>query len=229
MTTSRLGLFVLVASLAVLPATALAQDHGDHGDHGTPAVHGDAHGDHGDHGAGAHGDDHHAELNTFELGGSVVNFALLLVILFLLLRKSVPEFLRNRRASVVEGMEEARRVKEEAEAKYKEYSQRIENLDAELDRLREEMRRAGMDERDRIVADAAKRGEKMREEARFLIEQQMKQLREDLTREAIEAAVGAAEAMLVKSTTAQDQERLAKEYLGSIRTSLAEKVQEKRL
>lgn len=226
---TRLGLFVLVASLATLPATALAQDHGEHGEHGAVEAHGDAHGaaegGHGD----AHGGEHHAEINTFELGGSIVNFALLLVILFVLLRKSVPEFLRNRRASVVEGMEEARRVKEEAEAKYKEYSQRIDNLDAELDRLREEMRRAGMDERDRIVADASKRAEKMRDEARFLIEQQMKQLREDLTREAIEAAIGAAEAMLVKSTTPQDQERLAKEYLGSIRTSLAEKVQEKRL
>lgn len=224
---TRLGLFVLVASVSALPAAvlstaALAQDHGEHGaaDH---AAHGDEHAAHDAHG------EHHAEINTFELGGSIVNFALLLGIIFLLLRKSLPEFLRNRRASVVEGMEEARRVKEEAEAKYAEYSQRIENLDAELDRLREEMRRAGMDERDRIVADASKRAQKMREEARFLIDQQMKQLREDLTREAIEAAIGAAEAVLVKSTTPQDQERLAKEYLGNIRTSLAEKVQEKRL
>ncbi|AKF05462.1 ATP synthase F0 subunit B [Sandaracinus amylolyticus] len=219
------------AGLSV-PAIASAQDHGAHGAegaHGAPTEHGEDHGD--AHGAGhdAHGGEHHAEINTFELGGSVVNFALLLLVLFLLMRKSLPEFLRNRRASVVEGMEEAKRVKEEAETKYKEYSARIDNLDAELDRLREEMRRAGMDERDRIVADASKRAEKMRDEARFLIEQQMKQLREDLTREAIEAAVAAAESMLVQSTNAQDQERLAKDYLGTIRTSLAEKVQEKRL
>ncbi|UJR81921.1 ATP synthase F0 subunit B [Sandaracinus amylolyticus] len=225
MRTLRMWLLAAMLGLSV-PAIASAQDHGEHG---APAEHGDAHGEgHGD-AHGEHGGEHHAEINTFELGGSIVNFALLLLVLFLLMRKSLPEFLRNRRASVVEGMEEAKRVKEEAETKYKEYSARIDNLDAELDRLREEMRRAGMDERDRIVADASKRAEKMRDEARFLIEQQMKQLREDLTREAIEAAVAAAESMLVQSTNAQDQERLAKDYLGTIRTSLAEKVQEKRL
>jgi F-type H+-transporting ATPase subunit b len=223
----------LVASLSLPVSLAAAQEeHGEHheahvDEHGADehgaAAHGEAHG------AGAHGEEHHAEINWFELGGSIVNFALLLVVLFLLMRKSLPEFLRNRRASVVEGMEEARRVKEEAEAKHKEYSQRIANLDAELDRLRDEMRRAGMDERDRIVSDASKRAEKMREEARFLIDQQMKQLREDLTREAIEAAVATAEKVLLETTNAQDQERLAKDYLGTIRTSLAEKVQEKRL
>lgn len=163
------------------------------------------------------------------MGGSLVNFGLLLVVLWLLLRKTLPEFLSNRRASVVEGMEEAKRVKADADAKYNEYSERIDNLDAELERLREEMRRAGMDERDRIVADASKRAEKMRDEARFLIEQQMKQLRVDLTREAIEAAIAAAEQVLTKSTNPQDQERLAKDYLGTIRTTVAKKVEEKSL
>jgi F-type H+-transporting ATPase subunit b len=244
----RLSALALVISLGlpgvVLPGGAAAQHDGhdhaahdhaahDHAAHAADTHAAPAHGDaaHGDaaHGDAAHGDDHHAAINWFELGGSFLNFGLLLLILLWLASKALPEFLRNRRAAVVEGMEEARRVKEQAEAKYKEYSERIENLDAELDRLREEMRQAGMDERDRIVAEAAGKAEKLRAEARFLIEQQMKQLREDLTREAIEAAVAAAEASLVKGISPQDQERLAKDYLGTIRTSLADKVQEKRL
>ncbi|MDQ3031492.1 MAG: ATP synthase F0 subunit B [Myxococcota bacterium] len=186
--------------------------------------------EHGEHGAEhEHHEASFADIDPVAMGGSFVNFALLLVVLWLLMRKSLPEFLSNRRAAVVQGMEEAARVTAEANAKHKEYSERIDNLDAELDRLRDEMRRAGMDERDRIVADAGVRGEKMREEARFLIDQQMKQLREDLTREAIEAAVAAAEAVLVQSTSAQDQERLAKDYLGTIREQVATKAQEKRL
>lgn len=206
---------------------------GEHGaGHGAEAhVGGEEHGEaaHGEHAEG-HGEHHAAtwdDIDWFDLGGSIVNFGLLMLILFVLLRRSLPEFLSNRRAAVVEGMEEAKRVKEEAEAKYAEYSERIDNLDAELDRLREEMRRAGMDERDRIVADASKKAEKMRDEARFLIEQQMKQLREDLTREAIEAAIAAAEAALVKGTTPADQERLAKEYLASIKSTVSAKAQEK--
>ncbi len=217
-----LGL-TLIAVSSFATATAHAQHDGEHGDE-------HAVGDHAGvehHGAGAHGG-HDVSINWVEMSGSFVNFGIWLAILFFMLRKPAAEFLRNRRASVVEGMEEARRVKEEAEAKYKEYSERIENLDAELERLREDMRRAGVEERDRVLADAEVRGEKMRSEARFLIGQQMKQLREDLTREAVESAVKTAEEILKKTTTAQDQERLAQQYLGTLRASLAEKLGEKR-
>lgn len=198
--------------------TTAAGDHGEHGDHGEEG-----------HGAGAHGDGHDTSINTLELAGSFVNFGIWLALLVLMLRKPLSEFLRNRRASVVEGMEEAKRVKEEAEAKHKEYSERIENLDAELERLREEMRRAGQEERERIVAAANEKAAKMREEARFLVDQQMKQLRVDLTREAVEAAVQTAEALLAKQTTVSDQERLANDYLATLKASLKQKIEEKRL
>ena len=106
------------------------------------------------------------------------------------------------------------------QAKHAEYSQRIDNLDAELERLREEFKRAGLEERDRMVADASTRAEKTRAEARFLIEQQMKQLREDLTREAVEAAISAAETILKERSTAADQQRLADDYLSRLKGSI---------
>lgn len=217
---SRLLLVLFIAMGISVPA-ALAQ-------HDPHAVHDHAHDDqahddqaHDEHAHGAHHEATFADIDPLSMAGSVVNFVLLLGVLFLLLRKSLPEFLANRRAAVVTGMEEAKRLKAEADAKYKEYSERIDNLDAELERLREELRRAGMDERDRIVVEANRKASKMHEEARFLIEQRMKQLRQDLTREAIEAAVRAAEDVLMKGTGGQDQERLAKEYLGTIRSSVA--------
>lgn len=224
----RLALVALIAlpSLVLTAGQAAAQDHEPAAEHGA-VEHGAAAHDDGAHADAAHG--HDASIDWVQLSGSLVNFGIWLALLFVMLRKPLSEFLRNRRASVVEGMEEAKRVKGEAEAKYKEYSERIENLDAELERLREEMRRAGIEEREKIVAEAEKKGERLREEARFLIAQQLKQLREDLTREAIEAAVRSAEEILRKGTTPQDQERLAQEYLGTMRTSLEKKIQEKRL
>lgn len=225
----RLALVALIAlpSLVLFTGGASAQDHEPAAEHGAVAHDAAAHGEDA-HGAAAHGG-HDATIDWVQLSGSLVNFGIWLALLFVMLRKPLSEFLRNRRASVVEGMEEAKRVKGEAEAKYKEYSERIENLDAELERLREEMRRAGIEEREKIVAEAEKKADRLREEARFLIAQQLKQLREDLTREAIEAAVRSAEEILRKGTTAQDQERLAQEYLGTMRTSLEKKIQEKRL
>jgi F-type H+-transporting ATPase subunit b len=200
--------------VALAPSAALAQEHGGH--EAVEEGHGEGH------------EGHATEIDWYRLGASFFNFGLWLVIIVWGLRRVLPEFLRNRRALVAEGIEEAKRVKDEAEAKRREYTERIDNLDAELERLREEMRRAGLEERDRVVAEAARKGEKMREEARFLVDQQLKQLREDLTREAVEASIAAAREILEKNTTREDQERLAQEYLGTIRESLKKKVEERR-
>lgn len=223
---SSLALAFATASLSCAfwwqPASAVAQ-------HGDPEI-GQEPGDwreqptaHGGHGAGHHD----VAIDWAEMSASFVNFGVWLFLIVWFGRKPLAEFLRNRRASVLDGIEEARRIKEQAQAKYAEYSERIRNLDAELERLRDEVRRGGLEERDRIVAEAAKKAEKMRAEARFLVEQQMKQLRADLMREAIEAAVRAAEEILRKETTPQDHERLADEYLRTIRGSLRQKMQER--
>ncbi len=230
-----------VAALALalwLAPGARAQEHGHEAPHGEAAhgeaAHGEAaHGEaaHGDaHGDSAHGDahgDHHA-LSWYDLGGAFVNFGIWLALLAFMLRKPLADFLVARRAAIVEGMADARRQKEAAEAKFQQYSDRIDNLDSELDRIRDDMKRAGMEERDRIVEEASKKAERMRADARFLIDQQMKQLRQDLTREAIEAAIGAAREILEKGTTVADQERLARDYLSGIKTSMAERKQEGR-
>ena len=61
----------------------------------------------------------------------------------------------------------------------------------------------------------------MRTEALFIIEQQVKQLRTDLSREAAEAAISAAEQLLAKATTSYDHQRLAQEYLASFQNNQA--------
>lgn len=205
---------VVAASLSFAPAiagVALAQHGGEHAD----ATHVDedaelAHEEHG-------GEHHELVWDQFKLAGQLVNFAVWLFLMWYLLKKPLPAFLQERRAAIVDGLEEAKRLTAEAEAKHKEYSDRIANMDRELEDLRAEMRKSALDERDRIVKEASDKAEKMKTEARFLIDQQMKQLRADLTREAIEAAVGAAETILREKTTAQDQQRLADEYLGRLR------------
>jgi F-type H+-transporting ATPase subunit b len=206
-TLHRVGLVGLLAMSALVfaPVAVLAQ-------HDTE--------EEGVHEEGAH-EEHVPEWNVTRLAGGFLNFAVWAGLVIYGLSKIVPPFLAKRRAGIVDGLEEARQLKDAAEAKHAEYSERIENLDAELERLREEFKRAGLEERDRMVAEASSRAEKTRAEARFLIEQQMKQLREDLTREAVEAAVSAAEKILRERSTAADQQRLADEYLSRLKGSIA--------
>lgn len=204
--------------------TASAQHEGEGEEPSAEGEVGEEGGEHGEHG-------HHAGIGDMfwlETGpngeppfaGRVLSFAIWAFLLVYFGRKPISDFLAVRRKSIVDGLEEARRVEAAAQAKHEEYTARIENLDHEIAKLREEFKRAGMEERDRMVAEASSRAEKMHAEAKFLVDQQLKTLRQDLTREAIEAAVSAAEKILRERATAADQQRLADEYLARLRASV---------
>jgi F-type H+-transporting ATPase subunit b len=193
----RLAPFAL--ALAV-PTLAFALDADGHGD-----VHEEAHGEHGEHG-----------WDSTALVASFVNFFILIGLFVYLFRGALKKFLVERKATVEQALTEAARLKAEAEAKHKEYSQRLATLDQELAQIKKDMLEAGVKERDRIIADAEQKAARMRHEAEFIIEQQVKQLRHDLTAEAAEAAVAAAEALLLKTTTSYDQQRIAQDYLNAL-------------
>ena len=177
------------------PALALAND--------------EAHGGHGEHGA----------WDQTALIASVVNFVLLIMLFTWLFKDKLGAFLKERKAAVERELNEAARLKAEAEAKHKEYSERLAKLDQELAQIKSEMVAAGVKERDRIVAEAEQKAARMRREAEFMVEQTVKQLRTDIAREAADAAIEAAEQLLTKATTSFDQQRLAQEYLASLQAA----------
>jgi len=215
----RLALSLALASLVAAPIAAQAQhDDGDLAEEVTT-----------DHEGHEHAPASFADMFWLDRGpngeppfaGRVLAFVLWAGILVYFGRKPLAVFLATRRSAILDGLEEAKRVEAAANAKHAEYTARIENLDAEIQKLKEDFERAGMEERDRMVAEASARANKMHAEAQFLVDQQLKQLREDLTREAIEAAVGAADKILRERATGADQQRLADEYLARLRTSAA--------
>lgn len=196
--------------------------------HGTPE-HGAEHASEGHEAAGHAEEEHHGEvtlgaiLHDPNFRASVVSFGLLALLLYFGARRKVRAALEGRRREIEEAVAEARRREEEAEAKRKEFEERLARLDAEMERIREEVIKAGEEERDRIVQEAEEKAALIRRDAQFQIEQQMKQLREELTAEAIEAAVGAATELLAKSTTPDDQRRLAQGYLEAVASMTEEK------
>ena len=187
------------AAALLVPALCLATD-------------GEAHAEHGEHG-----------WDTTGLIASFLNFAILVGVFVHLFRGKLADFLKERKASVEQALNEAARLKAEAEAKHKEYSARLAQLDQELAEIKRDLIAAGVKERDRIVADAEQKAARMRREAEFIIEQYAKQLRSDLTREAALAAVESAEALLLTSTTSHDQQRIAQDYM----TTLANRVSDR--
>jgi F0F1-type ATP synthase membrane subunit b/b' len=205
----------LAAALALAPATAFAAQE-------EPTVEQGAQGSHVHEHAEAGGEEHAPKpINWFDFsnseqapyGAMLINFVILMAMYYSLGKKPVAQALKDRRASIAKEIEEADKIRKEAEARAVVYQEKLKNLEAELKETRAALVEAGKTERARIVREAEEKAARMEKDAAFLVEQEVKQLRVDLTREAVEMAVAAAEDLLKKRVAPADQERLAEDYL----------------
>jgi F-type H+-transporting ATPase subunit b len=146
----------------------------------------------------------------------LINFGILAAMYYLFGRKGIATALQQRRDNIAKEIEEAERMVREAEERAKSYQAKLKRLEEEAKSARETLARTGEAERDRIVKEAEAKAERMHRDAEFIVEQEMKQIRQDLWRDAVDAAVGAAEQMLKKRVTPADQERLADDYLSDL-------------
>jgi F0F1-type ATP synthase membrane subunit b/b' len=146
----------------------------------------------------------------------VVNFGILVAGYYLLFKKPITLALENRRDSISKEIDEAQKMKLEAQARAKTYQAKLDTLEEETKTAREALVRAGEAERDRLVAEAEAKAERMRKDAEFLVEQELKQIRLDLWRDALDSAVAAAEELIKRRVTSADQERFAEDYLADL-------------
>ncbi|MFI5302427.1 MAG: hypothetical protein ACHREM_30410 [Polyangiales bacterium] len=153
----------------------------------------------------------------------LVNFFVLMALYYYGGKSSITRELKARRETVSRELDEAAKIKAEAKAKLDEYSARIGRLDEELNRIKAELVAAGEAERDRIVKEAETKAERMRKDAEFLLSQELKQLRNDLIAQTVDAATIAAQAVLKSSVTQADHDRLADQYLHQLSHKSAQK------
>jgi F-type H+-transporting ATPase subunit b len=146
----------------------------------------------------------------------LLNFGLLAFGYYYFGKKPLGQALKNQRDSIAKQIEEAQRMKHEAEDRAKQYQAKLRDLEVELASTRRALEEAGKGERDRIVEEAEEKAVRMQKDAAFLLDQEMKQMRLDLQREAVEAALLKAEELLTTRVTQADQERLAEEFLTSL-------------
>jgi F0F1-type ATP synthase membrane subunit b/b' len=171
----------------------------------------------------AAGDEEPAPINWFEFGrgsppfiAAIVNFGILAAGFYLLGKKPIAAGLQHRRDAIAKEIEDAQRMKREAEARAKTYQAKLEKLEEEVRAVREALIRTGEAERDRLVAEAEAKAQRMRKDAEFLVLQETKQFQQDLVRDTLHAALAAAEDLLKRGVTQGDQERLAEDYLADL-------------
>jgi F0F1-type ATP synthase membrane subunit b/b' len=146
----------------------------------------------------------------------ILDAVLLYGFLFRVAKQPVRKALEQRKANIMRGIDEAARMKREAEVRLKEYESKLALIDEEVARVRREMREDAEAERTRILADARARRERVERDAHQLVAQELAAARETLTQELIQTAMNSAAQALEQRMKAEDQERLAEEYLSKI-------------
>lgn len=206
------------AAIATCSTFALAQHEPAHA---TEEAHGGGH-----EGAGHEAGAHHgpAPINWTDISDKTrpafialaINFGILLAIYYSLGKKGVTEGLKKRRVEIGKDIDDARKMLEEAKERAKKYQADLKNADVDAATAKASLVSAGKGEVEHLLREANEKAERMKRDADRLVEQEMKQLRQDLLLETIDRAVVSAQKILEKQATSEDHARLAQELLAEL-------------
>ncbi len=165
--------------------------------------------------AWAAGGEEHVDLKAqlIDFAWRIVNFIILLYILYKLMWKKMKSFFAGRREGIQASLDEAEVVKADAEKKFKEYDEKIKKAEEEIQGISAMIKAQGEEEKKSIIADAERTSVKMKEDAKARMEQELKKAKNELRLEASELAVQMAEDILKKKVTKEDHEGMVREYL----------------
>jgi F-type H+-transporting ATPase subunit b len=142
-----------------------------------------------------------------------VNFLILVALLSRFLFTPLKNFLKERAAGIEKALAEAKVAREAAAKAQEEYRAQILATQREAAALREQAQREVEAERQRLLKASRDEAQRMVEEARTAIETETKRARATLRDEVVTLSLAAAERLLGRSMTGDDQKRLAEQYV----------------
>ncbi len=163
---------------------------------------------------GGHG--HEAGIPVRPVLFASVNLALLLGLLFFLLRKPAKDFFASRSALIQKNLEQSQSLKREAELKFSEAQSRLSGIEEETQRLVAELKRDGELERARLIQEAQDQVKGLQQTGERILAQELRKAKEELKKETVALAAEMAEALVKQNLTPEDQRRLVSQYLGKM-------------
>lgn len=149
-------------------------------------------------------------------GVSILNLAIFLAIIIKFAGPAIQKHFAERRRLFVYNLEEAARLRQEAEARLEEYSARLDSLDKQRQELLDEYHAQGEREKIRIVDAAKKQVEKMRTDAELTIQQDVKKAVADIEQQAVDLAVEMAHKLAQEKLDSAARNRLVDRYVAEL-------------
>ncbi len=188
------GKFVLIAgltliSISILCGLGFASEGGGHG--GTDA-----------------------NQRLWDLGARFLNFTLLVIILFVVIRKSgVKDFFSARREEISKKFEDLKEKRDATEGRYRELEAELKAFETKKKEIIQQFEAEGIAEKERIIAEAEERAKQILEQAGLTIEREIQAAKDRLTAEMVEAAAQKAQGIIEKEIKDSDQDQLVNEFI----------------
>lgn len=164
-------------------------------------------------GGGEHGG---SDQKVWDLVWRTMNFAAVVAVLFFLLRKPLSQALRDRREGIKDELESLEAKRNQVEKELTETLARLDGMTQEKDKILADFQAQGEAERDKILKEAEVMAERIKEQAKLRIEQEVDQARQDLTQEIADLSVARAVELVKENITPDDQDRLVNESLAKM-------------
>ena len=146
----------------------------------------------------------------------VMNFTVLAVALFFVLRKPLSQALSSRIKGIKEQLDELEAQKAEAEKKLAEYNQKLAQLEKEAEKIVDDYVRQGNEAKARILNEAEASAEKLQVQALRNIEHEFAQAKSELQKEIFEKSLVKAEEIIRSKFSGEDQNRIVDDYLKKV-------------
>lgn len=152
-------------------------------------------------------------------GFALLNFAVFAGIMYRLAAKPLRDFVATRHVTIKRDLDEAKGIRQAAEAKLAEYQAKLAGLDKEVADLVATIKKDAEGEKQRIIAASEVEAQRLRKDAEAQIASEIDRLRRELRREVVDAALAQARKLVAEKATGDDQKRLAERYLASLESA----------
>ena len=149
-----------------------------------------------------------------DLGKRFLNFALLVIILGWVIKKSgIKGCFTNRTEEISQKLEDLQREKEEAEGRYRDTETRLRDFEKSRQNIVEQYKAEGIVEKEKIIAEAQDRVKAIIAQAEFTIQQEIKSAKDRLKQEVVNLAAQKAQEIITSELTDKDQDHLVNDFI----------------
>ncbi len=164
----------------------------------------------------AAGAEHHNIFDPWLEFSRILNFLIVVVALYFILRKPLRTLMADRREGIRNAIKEAEEARAEAKKLREDYEKRTADLEKELEAMRAQTKADQKALRARLLREGNESAERVLEHARITIGQETKKAEQQLRSKAALLALDLAEKALERELGPEDQRRLLQDYIHKV-------------